>query len=179
MHRSNKETPHVLNSYASWVSLYSSGMSCPDIAKRFGVDKSTVHRRLKEGGVKIRSRGEVKLAALNPMWKSNKAKYGALHIWVKSRVPRPDICPNCNQRPAIDLANISPEYNPKTYTRDLENWEWLCRKCHMTKDGRLSRMYRGGSKIIYTGCFKCNRPHHCKGYCTKHYYHYRAGHYDY
>jgi len=32
----------------------------------------------------------------------------------------------------LDLANISQEYK-----REISDWEWLCRKCHMTKDGRL------------------------------------------
>jgi len=32
----------------------------------------------------------------------------------------------------MDLANKG------IYDRNPDNWEWLCRKCHMTKDGRVN-----------------------------------------
>jgi hypothetical protein len=38
----------------------------------------------------------------------------------------------CKQKRKLEVANISQQYK-----RDLSDWEWLCRKCHMTKDGRL------------------------------------------
>jgi len=36
--------------------------------------------------------------------------------------------------PPHDLANKG------TYDRKLKNWEWLCRKCHMIKDGRMKKL---------------------------------------
>jgi len=34
-----------------------------------------------------------------------------------------------------DVANISGKYK-----RDIKDFEWLCRLCHMTKDGRLEAL---------------------------------------
>lgn len=66
----------------------------------------------------------------NPMWKGDNVSYAALHMYVSKRLPKPDLCPICNKRKPYDLANKG-EYN-----RDLNNWAWLCRKCHMHSDGR-------------------------------------------
>lgn len=67
----------------------------------------------------------------NGMWK-DKPGMTALHGWIKLRLAKPLACNNCGEVKPLDLANISQEYK-----RDLSDWEWLCRKCHMTKDGRL------------------------------------------
>lgn len=61
--------------------------------------------------------------------------YRALHDWVRSRKPKPDVCADCKTAPPRDLANISQQYR-----RDINDFEWLCRKCHMTKDGRLENL---------------------------------------
>lgn len=69
-----------------------------------------------------------------PRWKGDNVSYGALHLWVRKYLPKPRVCRDCNQPKRLDLANISQEYK-----RDLNDWEYLCRKCHMTKDGRLAK----------------------------------------
>ena len=69
------------------------------------------------------------------MWKDDQVGYCALHEWIKSRLIKPQTCRDCNQVKPLDLANISQEYK-----RNLSDWEWLCRKCHMTKDGRALRL---------------------------------------
>ena len=76
-----------------------------------------------------------KLAEKNPMWKGKNVGYNALHEWIKNRIKKPKLCQNCNKKPPIDLANISQKYK-----RELKDWEWLCRKCHMIKDGRLTKL---------------------------------------
>lgn len=73
-----------------------------------------------------------KLGSKNPMWKGDSVGYFALHEWIKTRKSKPKFCPNCKQEKKLDLANIS-----QTYKRILSDWEWLCRRCHMLKDGRL------------------------------------------
>lgn len=72
---------------------------------------------------------------LNHMWKDNNVGYVAIHGWVKRYLPRPKLCGDCNSCPPRDLANKS-----NNYLRDLSDWEWLCRKCHMTKDGRMEKL---------------------------------------
>lgn len=68
----------------------------------------------------------------NPNWKGDNICYSAIHAWVRRNKPHRGICEDCKLTKRLDLANISQEYR-----RDLDDWEYLCRKCHMTKDGRL------------------------------------------
>ena len=71
------------------------------------------------------------LAAQNGQWKGDKVKYIALHVWVKRRLKMPKCCPHCGKVGKLDLANKG------IYNRNLKNWEYLCRRCHMLADGRL------------------------------------------
>jgi hypothetical protein len=82
-----------------------------------------------------------KIGARNPNWKGDKVGYASLHEWVRSRLPKSNTCEQCKLVPPRDLANISQEYK-----RDTNDWEWLCRRCHMLKDGRLKKLH---SKEIY------------------------------
>lgn len=73
----------------------------------------------------------------NPNWKGDSVEYSGLHKWVKFRLLKPKYCSNCGKEATLDLANISQEYK-----RDLTDWEWICRRCHMEKDGRLKNLKR-------------------------------------
>lgn len=87
---------------------------------------------------------KMRLAALgqkNRAWKGNDVGIKALHKWVKSYLPKPELCQICNKKPPRELANISPTYNPETYNRDFKNWKWLCSKCHLLSDGRLEKLH--------------------------------------
>lgn len=68
-------------------------------------------------------------------WKGKDVGYAALHTWIKRRFKKPDKCQDCKEKEPLDLANISQKYK-----RDLSDWEWLCRKCHMLKDGRIKNL---------------------------------------
>ena len=83
---------------------------------------------------------EANSGSKNGMWKGDKVGYAALHEWVKKHKTKPELCELCNIKKAIDLANISQKYK-----RDLSDWEYLCRSCHMKKDGRMKNLkqYRG------------------------------------
>lgn len=78
-----------------------------------------------------------KLSEKNPMWKGSNAGLDAIHIWILARKPKPLVCEICKKSPPKDLANISQKY-----IRDVSDFEWLCRKCHMVKDGRLENLKR-------------------------------------
>ena len=67
----------------------------------------------------------------HPGWKGSEVKYRALHQWIGRNKPKPELCEECNIKPPFDAACITGIYN-----RDLENWKWLCRKCHMKSEGR-------------------------------------------
>ncbi len=92
----------------------------------------------------------------NPMWKENPG-LNALHTWVNRHKPKPDFCEDCKLVPPYDLANISQEYK-----RDINDFEWLCRKCHMKKDGRINGLVeisKSRSKTnLNLNCQNCNNP---------------------
>lgn len=75
---------------------------------------------------------ESKLAEKNPIWKGDAVGLTQLHVWVRARITKPKVCSDCEQPKKLDLANIS-----QSYLRDLSDWEWLCRRCHMIKDQRM------------------------------------------
>jgi len=68
----------------------------------------------------------------NHNWKGDIVGYFSLHEWIRKRKPKPCLCEECNKQPPFDLANISGEYK-----RDVTDFKWLCRGCHMKSDGRL------------------------------------------
>lgn len=82
-----------------------------------------------------RKLAESKLAEKNPNWKGDKVGINQLHVWVHQRLPKPDLCVVCEKEPPYDLANITGNY-----TRDLINWQWLCRRCHQRSDGRTEKL---------------------------------------
>ena len=66
----------------------------------------------------------------NQNWKGNFVTYNPLHAWIRVRKPKPDLCEECQVRPPRDLSNIS-----RKYKRDISDYRWLCRSCHMIYDG--------------------------------------------
>lgn len=74
-------------------------------------------------------------------WKGGNVSLKSLHEWVRNKIIEPSHCSSCKKEKKLDLANISQKY-----LRNLEDWEWLCRRCHMTKDGRIG-MKRGKYKL--------------------------------
>jgi len=124
----------------SWAVMYTSGINSTEIASKFGTSSNYVIHMLRKMGVPIRTKSETKLAEKNPMWVGDSVKYFPLHKWVKSRLPKPALCNMCKKVPPLDLANKG------IYNRDLCNWEWLCRRCHMLSDGRMNNLKQYGQK---------------------------------
>ncbi len=92
-----------------------------------------ISRRSAKNPERIAKISAAKMGELNPNWAGDNVKYGQLHSWVKKRFKKPSKCVRCSEQP-YDLANKG------MYNRNLENWEWLCRKCHMKGDGRLNKL---------------------------------------
>jgi len=65
----------------------------------------------------------------HPAWKGDDVKYGSLHDWIRNHKPKPEFCEICNKYSPYDMANISG-----LYKRDINDFEWLCRKCHSKFD---------------------------------------------
>ena len=78
----------------------------------------------------------------NGRWKGDLVKMKALHIYVKVRLKKPELCQDCGKVEPYDLANKG------IYDRNLDNWEWLCRRCHMIKDGRLKELIERNKKHL-------------------------------
>ena len=59
--------------------------------------------------------------------------YHAIHGWARRRLEKPSVCPKCGKKVKLELSNISG-----TYQKDVSDYEYICRKCHMKLDGRYS-----------------------------------------
>lgn len=76
----------------------------------------------------------------HPNWAGDKVGYAGVHKWVKKFKVKPERCTNCSGCKPLDLANISGEYR-----RDVNDFTWLCRRCHMQSDGRLFNLRNYGN----------------------------------
>jgi len=77
-----------------------------------------------------------------------------IHRWGYKRIPKPELCECCKKVPPRDLANISQKY-----LLEVSDWEWLCRGCHMRKDGRmLTNLPVSVRKLKSKNCFGCWTP---------------------
>lgn len=75
------------------------------------------------------------LGEKNPTWKGDKVTRKALHTWIKTRISKPLGCNHCGEIKPLDLANKSQEYK-----RELNDWLWLCKKCHMKYDKEVHKL---------------------------------------
>jgi len=102
--------------------------------------------KCKDCGIKIGKKSErcyscSKKGSRNPQWVGSLVGYNALHAWVRRNKQKVNVCENCNKKKSYDLSNISGKY-----LRDLSDWKWVCRTCHMEGDGRLEKMWKGRRK---------------------------------
>ena len=88
----------------------------------------------------------------NGAWKGSDIKYDALHAWINRNKPRSMFCEKCGEVTSkLDCANISG-----LYKRDISDFRWLCRKCHMIEDGRLERLQESKPKReVKNNLYKC------------------------
>lgn len=80
-------------------------------------------------------RGCAFLGERNNHWAGDRIGYGGIHDYIKRRLSKPLTCNNCKKATHLDLTNISQKYK-----RNTTDWEWLCRRCHMIRDGRLKTL---------------------------------------
>jgi hypothetical protein len=79
--------------------------------------------------------GEANAMEKNGRWRGQYVGYKAIHDWVKYHKPKSPDCDKCHKNKPLDLANKSG-----LYRRDLRDWEWLCRRCHLISDGRMEKL---------------------------------------
>jgi hypothetical protein len=97
-------------------------------------ERGYLHSKEVRKGMSVKRKGIINQGEKHPYWRGNDVKYTALHQYFYKRISKPDRCPNCNKKRKLDLSNISNEY-----TRDISDWEWICRSCHMLKDFETKR----------------------------------------
>ena len=89
----------------------------------------------------------------HPNWVGNKIRYDGLHGWIKRHKPKPKFCEECKIKQPKDLANISGEYK-----RDINDFKWLCRTCHMKYDFKLKIRKSNKAKVpMELICLECNK----------------------
>jgi len=65
----------------------------------------------------------------------NKNIYGVIHKWVKDRKLKLKYCERCKKLNCkLELSN-----NSQKYKKDINDYEWLCRKCHNLKDKNIKK----------------------------------------
>ena len=71
----------------------------------------------------------------HPNWNhiENNPTVGSFHRFIKKRKIKPKQCEICNKEKSLELS-----FNHKlgNYTRNIGDYKWICRKCHMHNDGR-------------------------------------------
>ena len=77
----------------------------------------------------------------NGMWKGSKVGYRALHSWIRRNKLKPDYCEICHILPPKQVANISGKYE-----RNINDFQWLCIKCHLIKDGTINNLNHNKTK---------------------------------
>lgn len=79
----------------------------------------------------------------NYKWKGNNVGYKGLHMWIREHKKKPKKCQFCNKETAkLEVANRSGKYK-----RNLKDWIWLCRSCHLRFDDVANKAWktkRGG-----------------------------------
>jgi len=92
-------------------------------------------------GLRLYSKG-INIGEKNGQWKGKDVSYKALHDYIKCHLSKSSQCQKCNEDKPLDLANKSGKYK-----RDLKDWCWLCRSCHMKSDGRLEKLLAISKKL--------------------------------
>lgn len=60
------------------------------------------------------------------------AGHAGTHYWLKKHKPKPELCERCRERLAKELSYNNT--SKKRYSRNPDDYEWLCQSCHRLKD---------------------------------------------
>lgn len=86
---------------------------------------------------------KIHLGAKNSQWKGDEVGYNALHDYIRCRLAKSSRCQRCLKETIyLDLANVSQQY-----LRNLNDWWWICRKCHMITDGRIEKLQQRNQSL--------------------------------
>jgi ribosomal protein L29 len=63
-----------------------------------------------------------------------KVGYSRLHVRIRNKLPKPELCSMCNKKLPYDVACITHSYD-----ENLINWKWYCRSCHKIHDYKIKK----------------------------------------
>jgi hypothetical protein len=89
---------------------------------------------------------------LSSQWKGNKAKYQALHGWIRRHHGPANHCSKCKKTDKEYQWALKPG---RKYSRNINDYDQLCRSCHQKQDMTDSR--REKARIASTGRFSSNK----------------------
>ncbi len=95
----------------------------------------------------------------NPSYKDRDATYGAIHAWIRRRKPKPVRCELCGE-----IKDTEVVLRGEKYTRNIYDYWYLCRRCHMLIDGRTEKAIAYGKNIKRENinCVNCGTGFHPK-----------------
>ena len=128
-----------------------------DLAKEANVNRITINRWLKKHNIPSRKFSKEILKKMsnkrmgqntgenNHNWKGDNVSYASLHTWVRKYKTKPNKCEDCkNPQEYLELANISGEYK-----RDINDYKYLCVRCHKIMDGNLQKLIDSGKNTRF------------------------------
>jgi hypothetical protein len=139
------------------------------IAKEHNISSSAIYRKLCKFGLN-RTISQANVNIFNGMWKGDSVGIKSLHEWICNHKQKPEFCENCKKNKPYDLANVSQKYK-----RNINDFKWLCRRCHMQEDGRINNLHRN-KRNIKNNLFQCPK---CKKFKDKlEFYHSKSRNYN-
>lgn len=93
------------------------------------------HTKMAKSKISLANNGEN-----HPLYKGNNATISVMHRWVERRKSKPEFCEFCNENEPRQLANIKNHQ----YTRNLDDYKWLCYSCHRIYDLNNSKKIKLG-----------------------------------
>lgn len=106
------------------------------------------HVRLMEYTPEMRAKQrEAKLGERNPNW-NDSTSLKTVHGWLNRNFPKTGICARCGRGARTDFAF---RLHPATYTRSRDDYEEMCRSCHVKHDLAIGvRRKRNGRFVTQT-----------------------------
>ena len=129
------ERERRLNLLPLLIEKYLLGETPRSISLKYKISSVSIWRYLSKQ-IKMRTLNEAQSMNRNGMWKENPG-YFAIHCWIKRHKSKPELCDNCGLKKPVEITNISGKYK-----RDINDFKWLCRKCHMESDGRMEKLIK-------------------------------------
>jgi len=86
----------------------------------------------------------------NYNWKGDNASMISIHKYLYKIKPKPSFCEICGKEKRLSLANIKDHI----YTKDPNDYKWLCYSCHKKQDMQCSQCHKKEVKL-HLVCDEC------------------------